>query len=73
MEADILLLLAKQQNKVVKRAEILTKVWGKDDYFSGRSLDVFITRIRKLLAADKQIAVENVHGVGFMLKVGNEL
>jgi DNA-binding response OmpR family regulator len=73
MEADILLLLAKQQNKVVKRAEILTKVWGNDDYFSGRSLDVFITRIRKLLAADKQIAVENVHGVGFMLKVGNEL
>jgi DNA-binding response OmpR family regulator len=67
-EADLLKLLLVNCNRIVKREEILKNIWGDDDYFLGRSLDVFISRLRKLLIPDPTIIIENVHGVGFRLK-----
>lgn len=66
-EADLLRLLALKRNQVLRRSIILEAVWGKDDYFLGRSLDVFITRLRKYLKADNAIRIENIHGIGFQL------
>jgi len=68
-EADLLKMLNEHRNQVVKRSVILETIWGKDDYFLGRSLDVFISRLRKYLAQDDRIKVENIHGVGFKFKV----
>jgi len=64
-EADLLRLLVNHKNQVIKRSVILEKIWGEDDYFLGRSLDVFISRLRKDLKADETVRVENIHGVGF--------
>ena len=71
MEADILLLLLNKRGEVIKRSEILNKIWGEDDYFNGRSLDVFISRLRKILSADSTVSISNIHGVGFRLETGN--
>jgi two-component system, OmpR family, response regulator VicR len=68
-EADLLKLLCENRNQVVKRSFILETIWGKDDYFLGRSLDVFISRLRKYLNQDDRIKIENIHGVGFKFKV----
>ena len=68
-EADLLLFLTKKTNHVVKRGVILEAIWGEDDYFLGRSLDVFISRLRKYLKKDEHIKLENIHGVGFRLKI----
>lgn len=68
-EADLLKLLYEHRNQVVKRSYILENIWGKDDYFLGRSLDVFISRLRKYLNRDERIKIENIHGVGFKFKV----
>ncbi|MBV6443375.1 MAG: Response regulator MprA [Saprospiraceae bacterium] len=68
-EADLLKLLNEHRNQVVKRSFILETIWGKDDYFLGRSLDVFISRLRKYLSLDDRIKIENIHGVGFKFKV----
>jgi len=68
MEADILGYMCKRKGEVVKRSEILEAIWGEDDYFSGRSLDVFISRLRKYLKRDENISISNYHGVGFKLK-----
>lgn len=67
-EADLLKLFAEQRNQVIRRSDILKKLWGEDDYFLGRSLDVFISRLRKYLRKDTQLKIENIHGVGFRLK-----
>jgi len=64
-EADLLKLLAEHQNEVMKRSFILENVWGEDDYFLGRSLDVFISRLRKYLSKDDSLKIKNIHGVGF--------
>ena len=64
-EADLMKYLAENPNRVIKRSDILLSVWGEDDYFLGRSLDVFISRLRKYLKSDDRITIENVHGVGF--------
>ncbi len=69
MEADILLYLYKQKGEVIKRNEILTEIWGDDDYFNGRSLDVFISKLRKYLSFDENIGISTYHGVGFKLKI----
>ena len=69
-EADILYYLATKPNQVIRRSDILEDIWGKDDYFYGRSLDVFISRLRKYLSEDPEISIENVHSVGFKLNVG---
>lgn len=66
-EADLLRMLANNPNKVVERETILKALWGDDDYFMGRSLDVFISRLRKLLSQDPTLTIQNVHGVGFRL------
>ncbi len=66
-EADILYYLASRPNQVIRRSDILEDIWGKDDYFYGRSLDVFISRLRKYLNEDPDITIENVHSVGFKL------
>jgi DNA-binding response OmpR family regulator len=49
----------------LKREDILKTLWGDNDYFMGRSLDVFISRLRKILSDEKNISIENIHGVGF--------
>lgn len=64
-EADLLQLFAVSPNIVLKRATILERLWGENDYFMGRSLDVFISRLRKYLQKDQQLKIENIHGVGF--------
>jgi DNA-binding response OmpR family regulator len=68
-EAQILKILCKFQNQVVARDLVLNAVWGQDDYFVGRSLDVFITKLRKYLKEDERLGIANVHGVGFKLEV----
>lgn len=67
-EADVIAYLLDRPNTLVRRDELLRAVWGDDDYFMGRSLDVFISRLRKRLAQDPTIRIENVHGVGFVLR-----
>lgn len=64
-EADLLHYFANNKGQVVKRSAILEKLWGQDDYFMGRSLDVFISRLRKYLKEDENLRIENIHGVGF--------
>ncbi len=71
-EAELLKLLADNKNQIIKREHILEKIWGKNDYFLGRSLDVFISRLRKYLNADRRLRVENIHGVGFRLQIIKE-
>jgi DNA-binding response OmpR family regulator len=66
-EADLLKFFCDHSNKVLKREEVLLSVWGKDDYFLGRSMDVFITRLRKYFKADPEILLETIHGIGFRL------
>lgn len=68
-EASILKLLSMNINEVVKRDFILNAVWGSDDYFSGRSMDVFISKLRKYLKDDPKIEITNLHGVGFKLAI----
>lgn len=68
-ESDILNYLHIHRNKIVKREELLKDLWGENDYFFGRSLDVFITKIRKYLKEDPNISIENVFGVGFIFNV----
>ncbi len=64
-EADLLKFFCDHPNKVLKREEVLLSVWGKDDYFLGRSMDVFITRLRKHFKTDPAIILETIHGIGF--------
>jgi DNA-binding response OmpR family regulator len=68
-ETELLAFLCLHPNKVLKREEILLNVWGKNDFFLGRSMDVFITRLRKLLAADPSVAIETIHKVGYRFTV----
>lgn len=64
-EVDLLIFFIKNKNRLIKRSEILIALWGKDDYFLGRSLDVFISRLRKFLSPDPKLKIENVPRVGF--------
>ncbi|WDF58712.1 response regulator transcription factor [Flavobacterium sp. KACC 22758] len=68
-EAELLKLFIDNKNLVLKREQILTALWGTDDYFMGRSLDVFISRLRKILANEKGISIENLHGIGFRFSI----
>jgi len=67
-ESDILALLCRHRGETVARDLILKTVWGQADYFVGRSLDVFISRLRKYLKEDPSVTIETVHGVGFRLR-----
>jgi DNA-binding response OmpR family regulator len=68
-ETALLLFLYKNRNQVLKREEILKSVWGNEDYFSGRSMDVFISRLRKYLSADPTIAIASIRNIGLEFKV----
>jgi DNA-binding response OmpR family regulator len=68
-EADLLKFLCMHPNRILKREEILIAVWGKNDYFLGRSMDVFMSKIRKYLKADPAIALETIHGMGYRFTV----
>ncbi len=67
-ESETLLVLTKHVNQVIEREVILNMVWGNDNYFNGRSLDVFISRLRKYLNKDSNVEIQNIHGKGFLLK-----
>ena len=64
-EADLVRFLCLNANRVLKRDEILMSVWGKDDYFLGRSMDVFITKVRKYLKSQNSAKLQTIHGIGF--------
>jgi DNA-binding response OmpR family regulator len=68
-EAQILKMLGKMKNQVVPREMVLNAVWGQDDYFVGRSLDVFITKLRKYFSEDPHVSISNIHGIGFKLEI----
>ncbi|HVM88327.1 MAG TPA: response regulator transcription factor [Puia sp.] len=68
-EADLLKFLCEHPNRILKREEVLLNVWGKDDYFLGRSMDVFITKLRKYFKSDSDVMLETIHGVGFRFNV----
>jgi two-component system, OmpR family, response regulator VicR len=69
-ENDLLMFLFENARKIVKREEILKKVWGNDDFFVSRTLDVFISRLRKVLKSDPSIKIENIHNTGYRLRTG---
>jgi len=69
-EADLLRMLAIKKNTVMNRDDALKAIWGNDDYFNGRSMDVFISKLRKYLKEDENIQIINVHGIGFKLATG---
>ena len=68
-ENDLLLLLVKNQNEILDRQATLRAVWGDDNYFNGRSMDVYIAKLRKLLKEDENIEIMNIHGKGFKLLI----
>jgi len=70
-EAEVLRLLCLNQNKLLRRDIALKTIWGEDDYFKGRSMDVYITKLRKYLKEDATIAITNVHGTGFKLEIND--
>ena len=68
-ENALLTLLARNVNEVLDRQATLRAVWGDDNYFNGRSMDVYIAKLRKLLSEDPAIEIMNIHGIGFKLIV----
>uniref|UniRef100_UPI003216625C response regulator transcription factor n=1 Tax=uncultured Draconibacterium sp. TaxID=1573823 RepID=UPI003216625C len=66
-EAEILRMLCQSKKKLVRREQILTAIWGENDYFAGRSLDVFISKLRKYMSQDPNVQIENVIKVGYIL------
>lgn len=67
-EAALLKLLCKNKNQLVTRDFALQQIWGSNDYFIGRSMDVFIAKLRKMLGEDPTITIKNIHGTGFKLE-----
>lgn len=68
-EAHLLKLFCMNVNEVLSRSEALSKIWGEDNYFTARSMDVFVTKLRKYLKDDPNIEIVNIHGNGFQLFV----
>lgn len=71
-EAQLLKYFIINKNKILTREDILTEIWGEDDYFLGRSMDVFVSRLRKYLSEDKNIDIRTVRGTGFILEELNK-
>ncbi len=71
-EAELLRMFCLKMNKVLTRSEALKKIWGEDNYFTARSMDVFVTKLRKYLSYDENIEIVNIHGNGFQLRVTEE-
>jgi len=72
MEADILKVLCQNSGDIVKRDDLLNTIWGSNDYFKGRSLDVFISKLRKYLRDDPKIEIQNLYSIGFRFKVDTD-
>jgi len=72
-EKELLEFLCQFPNKVLKREEILAQVWGKNDFFLGRSMDVFITKLRKRLQIEPAVSIETIHGVGYRFTLEREI
>jgi DNA-binding response OmpR family regulator len=68
-EAELLHLLCLNMNKIMRRDIALKTIWGEDDYFMGRSMDVYITKLRKMLGTDPDVSIVNIHNTGFKLNV----
>ena len=68
-EAQLLEYMFLHQNRILKRADILLELWGENDYFLGRSLDVFISRLRKALNHSSEVSIQNVYGVGYIFSI----
>jgi DNA-binding response OmpR family regulator len=68
-EAEVLDHLVHHMNQVVKKKDLLLALWGNDDYFNGKSLEVFISRLRRLFKASEQVSIDNVYGLGYILKI----
>lgn len=68
-ESQLLELLALNPNELISREMALKKIWGADDYFTARSMDVYITKLRKFLSEDPRLNIKNIHGAGFQLVV----
>ncbi|HLP74486.1 MAG TPA: response regulator transcription factor [Bacteroidales bacterium] len=71
-EAQLLELLALNPNELISRELALKKIWGSDDYFTARSMDVYITKLRKFLSEDPDLNIKNIHGAGFQLVIREE-
>ncbi len=67
-ECEILGMLCRRKNQIVKREEILMQLWGDVDYFHGRSLDVFMSKLRRYLKSDESLKIENIPTVGYVLR-----
>ena len=72
-EAELLIYLFEHENKILRREDILAQLWGKNDYFLGRSLDVFISRLRKHLNESGCVSIDNIYGVGFIFRVSEDI
>ncbi|MGE5394928.1 MAG: response regulator transcription factor, partial [Candidatus Saccharibacteria bacterium] len=68
-EAELLKMLCDNQNELLPRETALKKIWGDDGYFTARSMDVYLTKLRKLLGEDPNVEIKNIHGSGFMLEI----
>jgi DNA-binding response OmpR family regulator len=71
-EAQLLELLVANPNALISREMALKKIWGNDDYFTARSMDVYITKLRKFLSEDPRLNIKNIHGAGFQLIVSEK-
>lgn len=72
-EAELLKMLCENQNELLPRETALKRIWGDDGYFTARSMDVYLTKLRKLLIEDPRVEIRNIHGSGFMLEIKGTL
>ncbi len=73
MEAELFQILCKQPGQLISRRDIMLKIWKEDNYFTRRSMDVFISRLRKMLSDSDQLVIKTVHGRGYLLEVRSEV
>lgn len=69
VEADLFLFFCEKQNQLILRGEILRRVWGRDDRFKGRSMDVFVTMLRKYISPNSMLSLESIRGKGYIFHV----
>ena len=69
---ELLEMLVDSSNTLLSRESALKAIWGSDDYFTARSMDVYITKLRKYLAGDSNISIKNIHGAGFQMIINDD-
>lgn len=72
-EAELLKIFCEKENELIHRNYLMNKIWGNDDYYIASSMDVFITRLRKLLKGDPNLEIQNIYGTGFKLSVKSDV